>query len=272
MSTGRRLRRGARVQATVRDLRELAIEADNVRSLAGGMPDEMLEKYLLWTEKAERRLVSQLSYEDVTSLVHTRRYWTLRNMDRGSPRVRALVGLELDDRRQVFKTSASELEEVAARWREDPALIVVPDTNVLVEQSQRVEEMDWWQITGSSDDVRVVIPLIVIDELDRLKVTGRSKGASSARFAIGMLHGLLTEQPDVRPVLAERGDATATLEVLVDPPSHVRMADPDYEIIDRAVHVRRLSGGPTKLVTGDLGMELRALGQGLDTVFLAPSD
>jgi predicted ribonuclease YlaK len=64
-----------------------------------------------------------------------------------------------------------------------------------------------------------------------------------------------------------RLDDRVTMEILLDDRAHVRLPENDAEIIDRAVYLRSLF--PTSrrviLVSGDVAMEFRAEGSGLET-------
>ncbi|MEU7802515.1 hypothetical protein AB0B10_24970 [Micromonospora arborensis] len=54
-----------------------------------------------------------------------------------------------------------------------------------------------------------------------------------------------------------------SVEVLLDPPGHVRLASNDDEIVDRVVAVQALAGRPVRLVTYDTKMAMRARHVGL---------
>jgi hypothetical protein len=55
-----------------------------------------------------------------------------------------------------------------------------------------------------------------------------------------------------------------TVEVLLDPPGHVRLPIADDEIIDRAVAVQPLAGRRVTLLTFDTGQSTRARSAGLE--------
>jgi predicted ribonuclease YlaK len=68
---------------------------------------------------------------------------------------------------------------------------------------------------------------------------------------------------DLRPGgVATLPDGT-TLEVFLDDPGHVRKANPDEELLSRCPLIQRAIGRPVTIVTGDLGMQLRADAHGL---------
>ncbi len=68
---------------------------------------------------------------------------------------------------------------------------------------------------------------------------------------------------DLRPGSAATFADGTTLEVFLDDPGHERKANPDEELLSSATVMRRVIGRPVRIVTGDLGMQLRADALGL---------
>jgi hypothetical protein len=56
---------------------------------------------------------------------------------------------------------------------------------------------------------------------------------------------------------------TTTLEVLLDDEPRVRTQDADQEILDTCEYLQMV-GAPVVLVTGDLGLTIRAVGRGIE--------
>jgi hypothetical protein len=54
----------------------------------------------------------------------------------------------------------------------------------------------------------------------------------------------------------------STLEVFLNDPGHVRKASPDEDLLARYLLIQRAIGRPVTIVTGDLGMHLRADAEG----------
>jgi len=60
-----------------------------------------------------------------------------------------------------------------------------------------------------------------------------------------------------------------TIELVVDPPGHVRLPGNDDEIIDRALAVEPLADRKVTLLTYDTGQSMRARNAGLQAVKLS---
>ncbi|MEV6349566.1 PIN domain-containing protein [Actinoplanes sp. NPDC051851] len=144
------------------------------------------------------------------------------------------------------------LKELAGR----PGLPLILDTNVF-HTWQRPDQIDWptvlrgWKETERT--ARLVVPLRVVDELDRQKY-GNGVLATSAtkavRFLQQTLAGRAGESVPIRP------GHTATLEVWTQ--TEDRGADADLAILRCAADLDVLRPGGARVVTGDLGMQLRA--------------
>lgn len=115
--------------------------------------------------------------------------------------------------------------------------------------------------------------MVVVDELDRLKETGPTEHAKwRARYTLAFLDRVIFDPRLPARLFPEdfsglnRGEiprGEVTVEILLDPPGHVRLPDSDDEIIDRLVAVQPLAGRPVKLVTYDSGMRHRAMARDL---------
>jgi predicted ribonuclease YlaK len=113
--------------------------------------------------------------------------------------------------------------------------------------------------------VRLVVPLVVIDELDRKKYSGTMKMASRAGAggrAIQEIVGSAT------PGAAVEVRSGVTLEVLVDEQGHTRATAADDEIIERARLLQQIVDAPVSVLTHDLGLQLRAELAGLTSTTL----
>lgn len=121
-------------------------------------------------------------------------------------------------------------------------------------------------------DVHLILPLPVLDELDRQKDRGQGAAATNARETIKQLDSLLPHG-----VIRLRGNApenpafprgAITIDLWPDPPGHLRLPRADDEIIARAVAFQALAGREVTLLTGDIGVATRARMAGLKAVRL----
>lgn len=150
-----------------------------------------------------------------------------------------------------------ELKKLAAR----PGLPIVYDTNMLIHWRQP-SEIIWREILKAQGEAgtvaRLVVPLRVVDELDRQKY-GEGRLADRATNAQRYLYEALKDSGPGQPT-AIRNDAT--LEIWVD--TDERGDDADLAILRCAVDLTTLHpGGGARVLTGDLGMRLRAQHMGL---------
>jgi hypothetical protein len=213
-------------------------------------------------------LRGQLSAGDVDRLVLTRRYWTLVRTDPAAHADDALLGmlhLELAERTTALSSARDDLVRETARWAASPGICVVADTNVYLHHARPFEDLDWRHLAQAReyDQVNLVIPLLVVDELDRAK---SGKARTRARTTLRTLHKLF---PDPA-VPARLGDATVPnrpgvlAHLLMDDLHHTRLGEADSELIDRAQALGGLVGRQVLLVTIDTAMAFRATMAGLN--------
>ena len=146
--------------------------------------------------------------------------------------------------------------------------IVVPDTSALV-RGIWFEDFDWPTELGLTP-VRIVIPILVIEELDLLKDRERTtKAGDRARRVVRRLRDLCGAVPPGHPAnLPTR--TNITVEVLLDDDRHTRRPNHDGEIIEQARLVKALTGQNVRFICVDAAMEFRARQHGL-TVLAMPT-
>lgn len=267
-------------------LEVLHSEATNLSNLRSG-PGTAIDRfnaYLKWSSEVVMHLGPMLRPGDLEHLVTTPRYWTLQTLD---PAARQLslagfVDLEVSERLRTFELERDSLRTSIERWRARQGWLIVADTNVYLHHDQYFDEVDWAALVGARlDGVHLVLPLLVVDELDRHKRGQRGKKVSStnseevrtrARVTLKKIDESMSPGASVTihpSRFPERGQVTA--EVLLDPADHVRLEDADAEIVDRAVAVKQLAQRDVTVVTFDVGMKMRAQAAGLRVVRLSES-
>lgn len=206
-------------------------------------------------------------------LLHTTRHWQLRNATAHTPRLIPSVLAELDSRSLVINAVRQALLDEQTRWKPLGGLthtIAVPDTMMFLDPRAPFESIDWRQTTHSLDSVRVVVPLLAIDELDRLKRQGNSTTAKAAQAAIRWLADKLPSRPaDRTPLPTDDQFHPMTLEVYVEDTPR-RVADADLLIIETVRRLGRFADTPATLVTRDLGMAVRARAVSISVAFIPP--
>ncbi len=241
----------ADLEHAITTVQRLANECGNVRSELSGNYSDAWGSYLDWAYQCERQLRNIFAEADIAEAVYTERYWRIATKA-AIAREAMLIGAEIDVQVERLKSLACKLQGYLP-LRERPGAIVVPDTNVLL-HFQRVDYVPWSKVTGDSP-VRLVIPLVVLDELDDKRYLGRNDVAAKARSATVPLDERQQE-------LEEHGYASlpdsTTLEYLLDDPRHRRQANPDDEILDRSAFLHQVTNQPVTIITGDRGMRVRA--------------
>ena len=261
----------------------------NVASLrgAGGPADahKRLLAYVEWTNFAVRMLGNQVSSADLEWLVLTRRHelllsgiGTMRGTEMEVQRaVNDLVSLELDQRVEAFDAAIKALDEQIRRWSLSGEFIM-PDTTVYVEHEQKLEEADFGALLGVwGSAIRVVVPIVVVDELDGLKQHNKPHVRWRAGYTLAVLDRLFAKNTSparlhaagtLPPAPDGRMRGEVNVELLFDPPGHARLPINDDEIVDRALAVEPLADRKVTLLTYDTGQATRARNAGLQVVKL----
>lgn len=279
---------GVNLDNLIHDLRSVRSAASGVRSGSGTTAQVYVLDYLDWAGQAARTLSYQISEGDLRTLVLTPRYeallssfGTIGHPSREAQRVvRDVVRLELEQRLKDFDAAIKTLESYKDRWSNLGDMVVL-DTNFYVEHPAELIDTNLAQVTATTTPgwwVHVLVPLLVVDELDRLKRHGDTK--TRARAALKMLDEVFKRVSEEQPVGVLRpaedavkadgslGLGPITMELLFDPPEHERLPDNDAEIVDRALAVQTLAGRDVTMVTYDKSMSFRARHQGLKDLWL----
>jgi len=252
---------GSTARGIAQVLRERAAATSSVRT--DQHERDVLNGYLQWADGSSFALRSRLTSESLDELVLTRHYWALRAMNGSEARVRGQVATELQERNAALTQAAEDFEAEERHWRSDsPALVL--DSNMLVQTTVPFENVDWAQAVGQRN-CHVVLPMAVIRQLDRLKLTGpREQVKTAARTALRSIRELVST-PGQRVALGpeNRFLQQSTLEVLPEPLGRVRFPTEDEEIVRAAVYLKQLAVCPVQLVTWDSNMAFMAASEGL---------
>ena len=229
-----------------------------------------LTSYLDWANENARVLRNQVRPTDIDRLIFTPRFWRLADFgDRRDRFTLDLLSAELAERGEVWERAWAALKAEIDRWSSDAYPIVV-DTSVFIHHPDKIRDIAYAELLGVGfEEVRLVVPRVVVDELDRLKESGNQQSRWRAAHTLGVLDELLL-RPRARVTIREADNFSAvvdgggtphdkvTIEVLFDDAHHVRLQDNDDEIIDRALALQAYSRMPVRLLTMDTSMALRA--------------
>lgn len=237
--------------------------------------------YLEWTSSAFKALSGELSAADVDRLVLTKRCEMLLSSvgtlagTATEALVNGLVSLELQARAEALGEVLKALERQRYLWqlRGHP---VVADTSFYIQHPAKLEDADFGELTGITDgSVHLIVPMVVVDELDRLKESKERSVRWRAGYTLAVLdrlfknsaeHAVLHDpDPDVlRHSGARNGEVT--VEILLDPPGHTRLPIADDELVDRALAARPFTWREVRILTYDTGQATRARMAGLGVI------
>jgi rRNA-processing protein FCF1 len=95
--------------------------------------------------------------------------------------VTSLVSAELDERADAFDAAIKDLKEQITRWA-TPGMLVLPDSSFYIRHPQKLEDADIPKaVNADGHPIHLIVPIAVIDELDRLKETKDN----NARWRVG---------------------------------------------------------------------------------------
>lgn len=238
-------------------LRQEIVQGNNL------LPDPNITKYqnayLAWINSVESLLRSLFIDPEVWKHLYDDRHWQIYNLHKESLRSNELIHTAISVQTTWLSELADRLKRLTDRVKVAPGLLTVLDTNILLHYLP-LKEIKWSSIVDSQQ-VCLILPLRVIEEMDEKKYTARDDLADRARRVLSQLRSLLTESKGEPTELCDN----VTIEVSVYDEPRRRTLDADQEILD---YCRELvsSEGNVVLVTGDIGMQLRACASGIKVV------
>jgi hypothetical protein len=232
------------------------------------------EAWLKWWAGADMALRALFADDDLL-IPLARTAAEIRNLSFVAPAYEApnlsLIIRERDVWGERLRDAVRELRQME-KFVMRPGRIAMLDTSAFHE-FDRFWLADWARATEADPPyaegplhLRLMVPLLVVEELDAQKRHPNGKVREAARDILRHLRELPRLSTDSFADVLKLSERT-TLEIMLDDPTHVRLPVNDAEIIDRAVNLRSLF--PTErrviLVSSDLSMEFRAEGAGLET-------
>ncbi|MFJ9344736.1 PIN domain-containing protein [Streptomyces sp. NPDC101733] len=250
-----------------------------------GTAFEGLLTYLEWATESARMLRSQISDRDLDQLVFTDRYRALLGSCgtlAGTAQqrlVNGLVQLEVNERIEAFAAAVASLDAQISRWshREN---FVVADSSFYIQNAVKLADVDLHEILDVPrwQFVRLLFPIVVVDELDDLKDASKQRARWRAAHTLGLLDGVLDGgthgvlHPGEHTAHDNETRGRVNVEIVLDPPGHVRLDRPDLEIIDRTVAIQGLASRDVRLLTCDTSQHTRGRAAGLEVTKVATKD
>jgi hypothetical protein len=276
------LQRGADRDEVLKNLREVRSAATDLMSKrASGSAYQWLIAYLEWAGNVVQVLQDQVSAADVDRLIFTRGYERLLsaagNMTSTYADIqevlRGLVSLELGQRINAFMKVIEDLNRRIGQWSGNNSYVMA-DTSVYMQHEHKLRDVDFADhLPGWQDKlVRVLVPVIILDELDGLKRKGDPRQTWRAGYTLAVIDDIFAERHRIpgklRDPASDRTRGGVLMEILYDPPGHFRLPINDDEIISRTVAAQALAGKPVTFLTFDTSQAMRARSAGLATIKL----
>jgi hypothetical protein len=228
-----------------------------------GFPQLMqsaISKYESWTSEARRQLLEIFLSTDLSTRLRGEKFWLIVAGDTSSPRTASMMHTELTELTTDFNYAANELRILKWRFSRHRGRCLVVDTNDFLHY-QRFDLIPWSTIYRKG--AWVVVPHVVLDEIDRKSYEESSSVRKRARGVYRIFERLLSEVDEQGYTSLRDGSPCL---ILADEPGHRRMPNNDDEIVARAGFVSQaLVPGQVTLITRDIGMRARAMARRLES-------
>jgi hypothetical protein len=179
---------GASAERVLEVLREQAALLSQADSDTG----DRLNAYIRWANDAAVSVASVATARSVDQLVLTRRYWALQSAT-ASKSMYKLLQVEFDDRARAFDSALGDLRREIDRWTR-PGVFVLPDASFYIRHSDKLEHVDFRPLLGIWEEpVHVLVPIAIVDELDRLKESTNKRARWRARYTLAVLDDRLKD-------------------------------------------------------------------------------
>ncbi len=185
------------------------------------------------------------------------------------PGLSMLVGAEIGTRLGELNRAIKEIEDTQAAWGRD-RLAIILDTGVILRAGPRIAKIGWDDVLNTiTRTAAFVIPIQVVEELDRQKLNRNGELRTNAAFALKWL-GQFVDAGN-RPMPFPADDSSSTLRVWVDDNDRVPLPEVDRDIIDRALQIKPFTKR-TVIASMDQSMVFRSRAYSLDACLVSESD
>jgi hypothetical protein len=260
--------RGTHPDNLLKTLQHACTATENLDTAHHSSADERRRSYIEWANDTAGQFRGGMSRADIDRLILTPPFWHIQALPSPLPdEARTTINTEIATRRAELEKLYMEVTRQVAQWSIH-SHYVVPDTTMFIQHPDKLED---WDLAGITTDyaqrpLHVLIPMVVIDELDRLKEASKPRTRWRARYSLAVLDRVLQDprKPGtLRPLQFPQSRGSLTVELVFDAPGHVRLPEPDDEIVDQAAMIESLAGPNVTLLTYDTGQSTRARAAGL---------
>lgn len=253
------LKRGGSVASVQFGFAALIAEASSITGATSVNQVVLAQRYLRWCEQVERHLQASFSDPVLARDLYTPRHWQIRAIDSTTRMAYEMIDSELRDQLRALSALRDQIEHYSgmAHPLEGESLVLL-DTNVYL-HGQPFENVRWNHYTKSKN-VRLLMPLIIVDELDKQK-----ERYQSARSVLRALDALFGGSTSLAALPVRDG---VTLQVVDEPAGHIRLGRADDEIVRQAAYFSAVAESKVTILTRDRGMRIRALASGIDARML----
>ncbi|MFI1716280.1 PIN domain-containing protein [Streptomyces litmocidini] len=252
------IRKGTPIAHYIEQLEVLDMKGGNVL----GSMDRVMD-YVEWVHQVEGFLRALYISSEPADRLFSDRHWRIAEHS-AAQFTHKLLSAEVKLQRDRLRQMIEELKELQAIG-DRPGELVILDTNVLL-HFQRIDMVRWPKVVGVSTPLRLVIPVLVLDEMDERRYTGSPNVKKAARTALKPLEERLA---DIERQGYSYISDNVTVEYLLAGGDKFP-GNPDADILDQAELLQHAANRAVTVVTGDHGMRQRAVVRGLKVATMLP--
>lgn len=222
-----------------------------------------LQVYVTEVHEVEGQLRNIFADHPIILALYSDHYFYLLTAT-GGPRANYVLRSEIERLKRSVSDAVAQLRALEP-FVKRPGLIVVPDTNALL-QCERFDQMSWTDEIGESP-IRLVLPMPVIREIDSKKYSGRG---DLAKRAISVQRTIFDRLADLQSTGSAEIRKGVTLELFRPPIESPSQASVDESILEQALLLQRIAGADhVKVATRDMAMHISAHDHGISTHWMS---
>jgi hypothetical protein len=263
-----KLKRSADPKAVSEQIRSQLNQTHRLTAGAGEAT-QLINDYVMWANGIQASLLAYYVTPDLSQLF-TQRYFHLHNLmhSPGGRRIPEMVAAETEVQVLWLSDEAKALDDRADRFAARGRIfsIAIPDTGMFLHGSKELDRIPWsTYMGGGTNEVRLVVPTKVVEELDDLKDSAPAKTKHRARIALKQLARLLDPPNTPQPL----GDGVS-IESFVTLDSQRDIPSGDSDILVASDEIETYSQHHVRIITRDLSMSLRAVTAGFEAFYVEP--